>query len=194
MSNIIIPEIVRAMNRTRANKWHPPETDDWTLGDWSNAMCGEAGELANVVKKIRRHQSGASVQYNTPEMAELRAKAAEECADVLLYLDLLMWKAGLTPGELERALIEKFNAVSVAQGWDYLTVLVIPTGTAETTKTDAACAECGQPLGDVDPHTRDDGEAVHPQCCPVCYPRDTRRVPHEATNDLAGQTSPVNVR
>jgi hypothetical protein len=28
------------------------------LADWSNAMCGEAGEAANVVKKIRWIETG----------------------------------------------------------------------------------------------------------------------------------------
>jgi hypothetical protein len=27
---------------------------DWSLAEWSNAMCGEAGETANITKKIRR--------------------------------------------------------------------------------------------------------------------------------------------
>lgn len=126
MSNntIIIPDYVRDANRLRATRWHGD--DDWTLGDWSNALCGEVGELANVVKKMRRHQSGASTVYNTPEMGELRREFAEEVADVLLYLDLLAWKAGMLTAELEHGLIDKFNEVSKAQSWDDLTIRYVP--------------------------------------------------------------------
>lgn len=118
--DIIIPSSLRVLNRRRCDKWHDAEVDDWTLGDWGNAFGGEAGELQNVVKKIRRRTSGTSTAYNTPEMGPLQLKAAEECADVLLYLDLLMWKAGLTPAQLLGGLQDKSNLVSVAQGWDDL--------------------------------------------------------------------------
>lgn len=117
---IIIPDELRPLNRRRCDRWHPPTGDDWTLGDWSNAVCGEVGELANVVKKLRRHEGGHATSYNTPEVAELRARFAEEVADVLLYLDLLAWKAGVTPAELRATLRDKFNLVSNAQGWDDL--------------------------------------------------------------------------
>lgn len=30
------------------------------------------------------------------------------------------------------------------------------------------CAACGQPIVGEDPHTRHDGEDVHPGCCAVC--------------------------
>jgi NTP pyrophosphatase (non-canonical NTP hydrolase) len=115
---IIIPAELRELNRERCNRWHDPMTDDWSLGDWGNAFGGEAGELQNVVKKLRRHEAGASLAYNTPELSVLRDKFAEEVADVLLYLDLLCWKAGVTPDLLVVALREKFNLVSRAQGWD----------------------------------------------------------------------------
>lgn len=118
--DIIIPDQLRELSQKRCDRWHDAETDDWTLGDWGNALAGEVGELCNVVKKVRRHQAGASQAYNTPDLVKLKLSAAEECADVLLYLDLLMWKAGLTEGELLVALREKFNLVSRAQGWDDL--------------------------------------------------------------------------
>jgi hypothetical protein len=120
--DIVIPDYVRALNRIRCDRWHPPTGDDWTLGDWSNAFMGEGGELANVVKKLRRHQSGHATSYNTPEVVELRERFAEEVADVLLYLDLLCWKAGVEPAALLDALIDKFDKVSLAQGWSDLTI------------------------------------------------------------------------
>ena len=114
---IIIPDSLREINQRRCDRWHPPTGDDWTLGDWGNAFGGEAGELQNVVKKMRRHEAGASQAYNTPEVDELTEDFAEEVADVLLYLDLLCWKAGLPPDVLELWLRIKFNEVSLAQGW-----------------------------------------------------------------------------
>ena len=116
----IIPNQLRVLNRLRCSRWHDPMTDDWTLGDWGNAFGGEAGELQNVVKKLRRHESGASLTYNTPERDALLAKFEEEVADVLLYLDLLCWKAGVSPNQVIRGLRDKFNLVSQAQGWDEL--------------------------------------------------------------------------
>lgn len=117
---IIIPDSLRELNQRRCDRWHDAETDNWTLGDWGNALAGEVGELCNVVKKLRRHESGASHAYNTPEVDELTEDFAEEVADVLLYLDLLCWKAGLDPEFLKLRLEEKFNHVSRAQGWDDL--------------------------------------------------------------------------
>ena len=57
-----LPEHIRKVNRERVGRWHGPD-DDWTLGDWSNATAGEMGELWNVVKKIRRVQSGFVYHY-----------------------------------------------------------------------------------------------------------------------------------
>lgn len=52
---------VTATNRTRCGRWHPGfPNDGWTGADWSNAVCGEAGEMANVVKKLRR------IEFGTP--------------------------------------------------------------------------------------------------------------------------------
>ena len=100
-------------NRQRAQRWHPgfPDDDSWTLADWSNAMCGEAGEAANVVKKLRRVEDGLVGRLDAPEM-ELRVMLGEELADVFLYLDLLATKAGL---DLPAAIVRKFNMVSERQ-------------------------------------------------------------------------------
>jgi len=117
---VIIPNELRSINQERCDRWHSAELDDWTLGDWSNAFMGEAGELANVVKKLRRRISGAATTYNTPARDVLLASFAEEVADVLLYLDLLCWKAGVAPDLLVGALRDKFNLVSQKQGWDDL--------------------------------------------------------------------------
>ena len=46
-----------AVNRKRSAHWHA-DGEPWSGADWSNAMCGEAVEAANVVKKLRRHETG----------------------------------------------------------------------------------------------------------------------------------------
>lgn len=109
---------VRRANWKRCQKWHPgfPNDDSWSGADWSNAMCGEAGELANVVKKLRRIETGHDPNPLKPEQdqAWLKEALADECADVFLYLDLLAIKYGV---DLPAAIIRKFNAVSERQGF-----------------------------------------------------------------------------
>lgn len=108
-------------NRSRAERWHSGAAL-WTGADWSNAMCGEAGEAANVVKKLRRHETGiigvgsatAGLPYNTPPEYELHGELAAEIADVILYADLLARHYGI---DTETAVVHKFNIVSAAQGF-----------------------------------------------------------------------------
>jgi NTP pyrophosphatase (non-canonical NTP hydrolase) len=98
-------------NRERCARWHA-EGEPWTGADWSNAMCGEAGEAANVVKKLRRHETGAVQSYNTPDAAVLRSRLGEEIADTILYALLLADHYGI---DVPVHLVGKFNRVSMAQ-------------------------------------------------------------------------------
>lgn len=102
---------LRRQNVSRRDRWHDG-ADDWTGADWSNAMAGEAGEACNIVKKIRRWETGAGTGYNTPGMEFLVPALAEELADVVTYCDLLADKFDI---DLGRAVAEKFNRVSEAQ-------------------------------------------------------------------------------
>lgn len=121
---------LRSANVSRLARWHGDD-DDWTLADWSNAMCGEAGEAANIVKKIRRTESklwaaqkypgdvgGASHAVADLPAAEARAALVEklgaELADIVCYADLLAHHAGI---DLAEAVWTKFNRVSEAQGF-----------------------------------------------------------------------------
>lgn len=103
---------LREQNISRANRWHGENSDTWTLADWSNAMCGEAGEAANIVKKIRRHQTHVESNYNTPVMETLLEELESELADLVIYADLLAHFAEI---DLGLAIVEKFNAVSKKQ-------------------------------------------------------------------------------
>lgn len=102
---------LREQNVKRCARWHDDTTTTWTIADWSNAMCGEAGELANVVKKIRREQDGVKGIMD-PSFEELRSMAADEIADVISYLDLLAHYLGI---DMDVALVSKFNRVSQLQ-------------------------------------------------------------------------------
>src|SRR5437773_11859063 len=90
---------LRSLNVERAKLWHPgfPGDDTWTLADWSNAMCGEAGEAANIVKKIRRWETNLH-GADQKTIGELVPLLADEIADVVCYLDLLAAKAAINMG------------------------------------------------------------------------------------------------
>lgn len=110
---------IHAVNVARAERWHPGfPGGDWTGGDWAAAMCGEAGEAANVVKKLRRLDIGANARIGVTNDdctgPELRAELGEELADTLLYIDLLAAFYGI---DLVRHVVGKFNRVSDLQGW-----------------------------------------------------------------------------
>lgn len=106
---------LRAQNAKRTGRWHPgfPVDDEWSGADWSNAMCGEAGEAANIVKKLRRHETGLRGVFDKPR-AELLEALAHELADIIIYADLLAQKYGI---DLAAAVAEKFNVVSERQGF-----------------------------------------------------------------------------
>lgn len=108
-------EEVSKINAERAEKWHngfPNHKDGWTGADWSNAMCGEAGETANVVKKLRRIETGLN-QRNTKE--DLLKDLANEIGDTYLYLDLLAQYYGLEIGSCIR---NTFNRISEREGFE----------------------------------------------------------------------------
>ncbi len=113
MSSLTFDQL-RAVNVPRCEKWHPPDSLPWSLADWSNALCGEAGELANVIKKIRRQETGARNQGD-PSMEELKVMALNELADVVIYADLLANQLG---GNLGEAVKAKFNKVSEKYGFE----------------------------------------------------------------------------
>jgi NTP pyrophosphatase (non-canonical NTP hydrolase) len=127
-------DTLRVVNVSRLERWHGDDAS-WTGADWSNAMSGESGEMmeaaleatsamvrvgvatgtvANTIKKVRRHETGLGTSYNTPELAPLIAKLAEEIADVVIYADLLANHYGIDMG---KAVLEKFNKVSIGNGF-----------------------------------------------------------------------------
>ncbi len=77
----------------------------WSVLEWAGAAAGEAGETANVAKKIKRDGSSP----------ELQQQLADEIADTIIYLDLLAASEGIN---LEEAISNKFNKVSEKVGYN----------------------------------------------------------------------------
>jgi len=68
------------------NKYFP----NWRSVDevyYSNALAGEVGELCNAVK----HRAGGGTNKSRPSAHEL----AEECADIFIYMSMLLEKQGI---------------------------------------------------------------------------------------------------
>lgn len=77
---------------------------DWLLSQWSNALAGEVGEAANLIKKIERGDL---------DLDEAREALADELCDIVTYLDLLAHRAGI---DLAAATRSKWNRVSERVG------------------------------------------------------------------------------
>ena len=109
-------------NRSRLVRWHPPNTQQWSLADWSNAMQGEAGECGNFIKKLRRLETGTAFpKRGVDDLDEniLAKKAGLEIADTVIYADLLAQELQRKYGgyPLEELITTKFNAVSRREGF-----------------------------------------------------------------------------
>jgi len=104
---------ISARNLQRANAWHPGGLEDWSITDWSNAMAGEAGEVCNAVKKLRRIETNVQQKKGPERREEAVAAIAQEIGDTFLYLDLLASRLGINFAE---AIQHTFNRVSIREG------------------------------------------------------------------------------
>lgn len=108
---------IQDVNRQRANRWHGGNFKEWSGLEWAGALCGEAGEAANVAKKLKRVESNYAGNAHSehplvPE--ELKAAMASEVADTFLYLALLASRYEI---DLETAIVTKFNKKSEEMGF-----------------------------------------------------------------------------
>ena len=105
---------VSKTNRERALLWHRGGLGEWSVADWSNAMAGEAGEVCNAVKKLRRIETGVK-QASGPQTREAAiSEIKKEIGDTFLYLDLLAQRLDIN---IEEAIRETFNRVSEREGF-----------------------------------------------------------------------------
>lgn len=106
-----------------------PDGSDWCLAQWANAVCGELGEAANIIKKIDRGEIS---------LEEAKNDVANELADVQTYLDILAFRAGI---DLGQATISKWNAVSVRVGCDVRIETKAPAPTSPDVETSSGVEE-----------------------------------------------------
>ncbi len=95
---------LRAANVQRRSEVPRFRNKDWKLSGWTNAILGELGEAANIIKKVERGDF---------PLAVVRQKLADELADVQCYLDILAAEADIDLGE---ATITKWNEISKREG------------------------------------------------------------------------------
>lgn len=99
---------LRKLSVKRCNKCFFP-LEKWSLLEWAGAACGEAGEMANVAKKIRRldcRDEEIPITY----LDDL----GDEAADAIIYIDLMCARAGI---DLQEVIKRKFNQVSNSVGF-----------------------------------------------------------------------------
>lgn len=90
--------------------------DSWTPSDWVTALVGELGELANLIKKVRRGDFDMeSIVVENGKTMTMRQWIAKELADTQCYLDLLSASLGV---DLGQATVDKFNEISDRIGVD----------------------------------------------------------------------------
>ena len=114
MKSMMSSRYITRVNAERAAEWHVG-APEWCLLEWAGALCGEAGELANVCKKIRRAEQGINPESKGGNeiTRELMESLGEEIADTFLYLNILCGKAGIN---MYGVIAEKFNKVSIRDG------------------------------------------------------------------------------
>ena len=100
---------LRRANVARQAEWPGGEHVD--LAFRGLEMAGEAGELANKLKKLVRLQRG--IQGTNEERATLMQEIADEMGDVMICVDLIGMEIGIDSAEAVRS---KFNATSVKHG------------------------------------------------------------------------------
>jgi NTP pyrophosphatase (non-canonical NTP hydrolase) len=91
-------------NRIRYERF-PGTSKEWSVLEWAGALCGEAGEAANIAKKMRR---GIACEVGASSV-----DLGRELADVVTYCALLSIHQGI---DLEAACRDKFNEVSIRHG------------------------------------------------------------------------------
>jgi NTP pyrophosphatase (non-canonical NTP hydrolase) len=82
--------------------------NSWSESDWMTALIGEAGEAANLIKKLNRVRDGIPGNGDVSQ-SDLTAGLADEIADTFIYLDLLAQRLGF---DLETIVRDKFNRTS----------------------------------------------------------------------------------
>lgn len=109
--------IVQETNKERAKHWHKDGEVVWSGLEWAGAMCGEAGEAANVCKKLKRIEGGlignSASEHRIEDKAKLIECLGKGIGDTLLYLFLLASHYNINVEEVTR---DVFNKKSIELG------------------------------------------------------------------------------
>lgn len=105
MTDGITFNVLREANRRRQQEW--PGNDKADVASRAIELAGEAGEVAEAIKKFLRAERGIKGSTAT------REDVASEMGDLLVSLDLLADKLGINLGDAVRS---KFNATSEKYG------------------------------------------------------------------------------
>jgi NTP pyrophosphatase (non-canonical NTP hydrolase) len=109
---------VSQTNLERAREWHKGGLEEWSVSDWGVAMAGEAGEVCDAIKKLRRIEcqvASENISQPVDRMAAIKA-IEQEIGDTFIYLDLLAQRLGIN---IEDAIRNTFNRVSEREGFSY---------------------------------------------------------------------------
>ena len=106
-------ERISRKNKERCAIWHIGGINDWSPTDWACAMAGEAGEVCNAIKKLRRQEDNIRQAESSNIRQELIDDVKTEIGDTFLYLDLLAQRLGIN---MEQAVVDTFNRVSKREG------------------------------------------------------------------------------
>jgi len=113
MDDLTLKAFHEANERRRTSDSGGGTEKTWNLVDWTNELCGEAGELANLAKKVRRARPAQNGKKADPTLEEATPDLAAEIADVVICASLVAGYLGI---DLEKAVREKFNIVSDRMG------------------------------------------------------------------------------
>ncbi len=109
---------LQVTNDARRDRWHVEAARSWSTLEWAGAMCGEAGEAANVAKKLLRIDLGTrgneAAEHVITGRDALRVKLADEIGGTILYAALLASAEGI---DLESAVARCFTSKSTAMGF-----------------------------------------------------------------------------
>lgn len=80
------------VNRRRCEEGFKHSLDEWSIAEWTNALAGEAGEAANIGKKLIRFRNPVVMLNKGADKEKLEKKLLLELADTVIYADLTAQK------------------------------------------------------------------------------------------------------
>lgn len=103
------------INKLRAERWHA--VGEWSLLEWSGAMCGESGEAANFAKKIKRLTTSlpnkeAGIDFK--DLEKLKEGLAWEVADSIIYGIIILSQIDV---DASKIIAKVFNQKSIEYGF-----------------------------------------------------------------------------